>query len=195
MRSVYSTPLAFVLLLLTLAGQARAADATPNTADGFSFAAFGDSRPMLYLPFKQGQPQPYNLFVDLFGLVLPQKVSEEVVKKYCKFIYDPVANAALLRKDLGSARHHRLEVSPNAGTVSSPSRPGGYLTRGRAPGQLPKLGVEGSNPFRRSSRCPSPGGEVTCSSSRMCGLVCSSVAKGEAWPASRSPRTRVWKTL
>jgi hypothetical protein len=91
---------------------ARAADAT-NASDGFTFAALGDSRPMMYLPYKQGQPQPYNLFVDMFGLVLPQKVSEEVVKKYCKFVYDPVTKD-LIQIDMPfitSSEHTRLTFS------------------------------------------------------------------------------------
>ncbi len=31
---------------------------------------------MMYLPFKEGQQELYKLFVDMFGLVLPEKVAE-----------------------------------------------------------------------------------------------------------------------
>src|SRR4029450_13062406 len=51
---------------------------------------YGDSRPMMYLPMKDGQPELTKLFVEMFGLVLPQKVAEEVVKRDVKMIFDPV---------------------------------------------------------------------------------------------------------
>ena len=45
---------------------------------------------MMYLPLKQGQPDINKLFVEMFGLVMPEKVAEEVVKKHVKLIFDPV---------------------------------------------------------------------------------------------------------
>ena len=71
--------------LLTLCG-GRAAG---QTGAGFSFAAYGDSRPMMYLPFKEGQPDLTKLFVEMFGLVMPDKVAEEVVTKYVKMRFAP----------------------------------------------------------------------------------------------------------
>src|SRR5262245_42875460 len=59
---------------------ARAQDAER----AFSFAAYGDSRPMMYLPYKQGQPELHRLLLDLFGLVLPRKVAEAVIKRDVK---------------------------------------------------------------------------------------------------------------
>jgi hypothetical protein len=56
---------------------------------GFSFAACGDSRPMMYLPYKDGNPDLVRLFTEMFGLVLPEKVAEEVVKRDVKMIFDP----------------------------------------------------------------------------------------------------------
>ena len=58
---------------------------------GFSFAVYGDSRSMMYLPYKAEQEaEARKLMVEMFDLVLPEKVSEEVVQKYVKLIYDPV---------------------------------------------------------------------------------------------------------
>ena len=57
---------------------------------GFSFAACGDTRPMMYLPQNAGQPDLTKLFVEMFGLVMPEKVAEEVVKRDVKMIFDPV---------------------------------------------------------------------------------------------------------
>jgi len=34
---------------------------------GFSFVIYGDSRPMMYLPLKEGQPDVNKLFVEMFG--------------------------------------------------------------------------------------------------------------------------------
>jgi hypothetical protein len=85
-------------LLSTLAAAPAMAGALmPNAAPaqpaaekkGFSFAACGDSRPMMYLPVKDGQPDLVRLFVEMFGLVMPEKVAEEVVKRDVKMIFDP----------------------------------------------------------------------------------------------------------
>jgi predicted phosphohydrolase len=57
---------------------------------GFSFAACGDSRPMMYLPYKEGHPDLVRLFVEMFGLVMPERVAEEVVKRDVKMVFDPV---------------------------------------------------------------------------------------------------------
>src|SRR5271163_831352 len=70
-----------------LASPARAQSATVGT--GFSFAAVGDTRPMMYLPQNQSEPDYVKLFVEMFGLVMPEKVAEEVVAKYVKMIFDP----------------------------------------------------------------------------------------------------------
>jgi hypothetical protein len=59
----------------------------------FSFAVYGDSRSMMYLPYTKGQEaDARKLMVDMFDLVLPEKVSEAVVNKYVKLIYDPATN-------------------------------------------------------------------------------------------------------
>src|SRR5271157_5525532 len=53
-------------------------------------AVYGDSRSMMYLPYKQDEePQARQLMVDMFELVLPVKVAPEVVEKDVKLIYDP----------------------------------------------------------------------------------------------------------
>jgi Calcineurin-like phosphoesterase len=70
-----------------LPGAARADSAAAK--GGFSFAACGDSRPMMYLPYKDGHPDLVRLFVEMFGLVMPEKVAEEVVKRDVKMIFDP----------------------------------------------------------------------------------------------------------
>jgi hypothetical protein len=60
-----------------------------STGAGFSFAAVGDTRPMMYLPLKQGQPDLGKFFVEMFGLVMPEKVAEAVVARDVKMIFDP----------------------------------------------------------------------------------------------------------
>ena len=52
---------------------------TTAASSGFSFAVCGDSRPMMYLPYKDGNPDLVRLFVEMFGLVMPERVAEEVV--------------------------------------------------------------------------------------------------------------------
>jgi hypothetical protein len=58
---------------------------------GFSFAVYGDSRPMMYLPYKSDQVNELDHeLVELFALVMPEKLSELVVKKKVKLTFDPV---------------------------------------------------------------------------------------------------------
>jgi hypothetical protein len=65
--------------------------ATAQTKSGaFSFAACGDSRPMMYLPYREGQPELNKLFVEMFGLVMPERVAEAVVKRDVRMIFDPI---------------------------------------------------------------------------------------------------------
>ena len=44
---------------------------------------------MMYLPDKQGRPDLTKLFVEMFGLIMPEKVAEAVVQKDVKTIFDP----------------------------------------------------------------------------------------------------------
>src|SRR5262245_8123919 len=91
--------IALLLVVVTSAhAQAQAPAQTPPPAKtsapgappkAFSFAAYGDSRTMMYLPPTDGQPELARLFVEMFGLVMPEKVAEEVVKKDVKMIFDP----------------------------------------------------------------------------------------------------------
>ena len=61
-----------------------------KSASGFSFAVYGDSRSMMYLPYMETQKEEAtNAMVDMFGLVLPEKVAAGVVQKDVKLIYDP----------------------------------------------------------------------------------------------------------
>jgi hypothetical protein len=76
------------VILATLAGIAHAQKASSPT--GFSFDVYGDSRSMMYLPYKPEQEaEARELMVDMFELVLPQKVAAAVVQKDVKLTYDP----------------------------------------------------------------------------------------------------------
>jgi hypothetical protein len=59
----------------------------------FSFGVYGDSRSMMYLPYKSDQrEEAIKLMVDMFELVLPEKVAEEVVRRDVRLSYDPATN-------------------------------------------------------------------------------------------------------
>jgi len=92
-RSHRTLLFAIVALLLTTGAQSVSADDKGKTAgtanSGFSFVVYGDSRPMMYLPLQDGQPDVNKLFVEMFGLVMPEKVAEEVVKRDVKLTFDP----------------------------------------------------------------------------------------------------------
>ena len=83
--SVLATLPALSTPLLASAVRAQSASAQ----GGFSFAAVGDTRPMMYLPEASGEPNLVKLFVEMFGLVMPERVAEEVVKKYVRMTFDP----------------------------------------------------------------------------------------------------------
>jgi Calcineurin-like phosphoesterase len=87
---ICSIMFASVALLPVQRPTATAQQVVSPSASGFSFAAYGDSRPMMYLPSKDGQPDLTKLFVEIFGLVMPPKIAEEVVKRDVKMIFDPV---------------------------------------------------------------------------------------------------------
>jgi len=82
--------LALITVLALQPLTARAQRKSGAADKGFSFAVYGDSRSMMYLPYKQDdEPQARKLMVDMFELVLPVKVAPEVVAKDVKLIYDP----------------------------------------------------------------------------------------------------------
>jgi len=69
---------------------ATAQQASRPADSGFSFDVYGDSRSMMYLPYKADQEaEARELMVDMFELVLPEKVAAAVVQKDVKLIYDP----------------------------------------------------------------------------------------------------------
>ena len=72
-----------ILSAVALQLSAATAQEVPRPTDsGFSFAVYGDSRSMMYLPYKSDQEaDARQLMVDMFELVLPEKVAAEVVKK------------------------------------------------------------------------------------------------------------------
>jgi hypothetical protein len=84
--------LSTIALLPAFQPQAATAQQMPPAgSSAFSFAVYGDSRPMMYLPVKDGQRDLTKLFVEMFGLVMPRKIAEAVVKRDVKTTFDPVS--------------------------------------------------------------------------------------------------------
>lgn len=70
--------------LNAVAQQPRPADA------GFSFAVYGDSRSLMYLPYKEDrETEARQVMAEVFELVLPPDRAKELVKEYVKLTYDP----------------------------------------------------------------------------------------------------------
>jgi hypothetical protein len=85
-----------VLVALVSVHSAAAQSAKSASDSGFSFDVYGDSRSMMYLPYKASQEaDARKLMVDMFDLVLPEKYSEAVVQKDVKLIYDPSTHELL----------------------------------------------------------------------------------------------------
>jgi Calcineurin-like phosphoesterase len=77
---------------LLVAGIGRAQQPV-QAEQAFSFDVYGDSRSMMYLPYtKAEEAQAHQLMLDMFELVMPAKVSQEMVDKYVKLTYDPASN-------------------------------------------------------------------------------------------------------
>jgi Calcineurin-like phosphoesterase len=90
-RRVLFSTLAVLPVLRPLTTAAQPAKQRGGSA--FSFAVYGDSRSMMYLPYtKDQEADARKLMVDMFDLVLPEKVAEAVVNKDVKLIYDPATN-------------------------------------------------------------------------------------------------------
>ncbi len=82
--------LAIVALLVLQPFTATAQQKSGAADKGFSFAVYGDSRSMMYLPYKQDQEaQARELMVDMFELVAPPPEAAGLVQKYVKLTYDP----------------------------------------------------------------------------------------------------------
>jgi Calcineurin-like phosphoesterase len=91
-RSFNSIVSAVALLALSIgsATAQTAKPASPPTGAAFSFAVYGDSRTMMYLPPKEAQKEEtIKLMVEMFNLVMPEKIAAEVVQKDVKLTYDP----------------------------------------------------------------------------------------------------------
>jgi hypothetical protein len=86
--------LSSLALLPALRPQNVIAQQTTRGGDSsFSFAVYGDSRSMMYLPYKSDQrDEAVKLMVDMFELVLPEKVAEEIVRRDVRLTYDPATN-------------------------------------------------------------------------------------------------------
>src|SRR5712675_480181 len=79
-----------IIVGLIISGLPIHAQKPSHPTTGFSFAVYGDSRSMMYLPYKEEErDSAVKLMVDMFELVLPAKVSQEVVAKDVKLTYDP----------------------------------------------------------------------------------------------------------
>ena len=86
--------LSSLALLPTLLPRTAVAQQTTDVGSRpFSSTVYGDSRSMMYLPYKSHQrEEAIKLMVDIFALVLPEKIAEEVVRKDVKLTYDPATD-------------------------------------------------------------------------------------------------------
>jgi hypothetical protein len=71
---------------------------------------------MMYLPYKSDQrEEAIKLMVDIFALVLPEKVAEEVVRKDVKLTYDPATDElkripVILKRSLRERNNLRIRL-------------------------------------------------------------------------------------
>jgi hypothetical protein len=91
MKRIHGAAITAGLALLALTIRPAIAGAqSASTGSAFSFAVYGDSRSMMYLPYKASQEaEARALMTDMFELVLPEHVAAEVVSKHVKLVYDP----------------------------------------------------------------------------------------------------------
>ena len=122
-RAVVSA-LAAVPVLPSLFGPTpvRAQTQITSAGKGFPFAVYGDSRPMMYLPSKEGNPDLNQLFVEMFGLVMPEKIAEEVVKRDVKVTFDPVTHELIQIVMPFESKTEVMTLTVDQGWVTEASR-------------------------------------------------------------------------
>jgi hypothetical protein len=85
---------AFVAVLALQPRAATAQQTKPAADSAFSFAAYGDSRTMMYLPWGKGQEaQLHKALVEIFALMMGERIAEEIVKRDVKLTFDPKTDA------------------------------------------------------------------------------------------------------
>ncbi len=88
----FANVLAAVLMTELAVAQTTNLAASP----GFSFDVYGDSRSMLFLPYRQDQEDEARRYMaDIYDLALSEKAATEVVSKDTKFIYDQATHELL----------------------------------------------------------------------------------------------------
>ena len=103
--------LAATLALLILASYGVLAAQTTEAA--FSFAAYGDARTMIYVPYKQEQDaEARHLLAGMFNLVMPEKAAEDLVAKSIQMRYDPNTHdlTAIIEPYMSSSEVAHLRV-------------------------------------------------------------------------------------
>ena len=135
-----------VIAVLLLAGCAKNAPAAAKvtaaeeSGRGFSFDVYGDSRSMMYLPFKADQEaEARQLMVDMFELVLPAHVAEAVVKKDVKLTYDPVTKELVQMVMPFNTASEITTLTVDKGWVTEASVEDVKLMPGVRPYDVPKL--------------------------------------------------------
>lgn len=93
MRKLWSVSVLAAVLLTQLA---VAQSTKPSAGTGFSFDVYGDSRSLLFLPYRQDQEAEARRYMaDIYELALSEEVATEVVNKDAKFTYDPSTHELL----------------------------------------------------------------------------------------------------
>jgi hypothetical protein len=104
-------PITATLALLMFIG--CGALAAQTTDAGFSFAAYGDARTMIYVPYNQDhEAEARHLLAGMFNLVMPQKAAEDLVAKSIQLKYDPVTHdlTAIIEPYMSSSEVAHLRV-------------------------------------------------------------------------------------
>ncbi len=96
---------------------------TSSTADsGFAFDVYGDSRSMMFLPAGADQKEEaIQLVVEMFELVMPEKIAEEVVRRDVKLIYDPTTSELIQIVMPFMTRSEVMTLTVDKGWVTSAS--------------------------------------------------------------------------
>lgn len=91
--------LLFTMAMVLLSEWGMAQSAKGAAASGFSFDVYGDSRSMLFLPYREDQQAEARRYLaDIYDLMLSEKMAAEEVDKDARLTYDP-ANHELLQID------------------------------------------------------------------------------------------------
>ncbi len=119
---------------------ATAQQTPPGASSAFSFAVYGDLRPMMYLPSKEGPAGPHEAVRRDVRPGHAEKIAEAVVKRDVKTIFDPVTGDLIKGHHAVQIEVEVMTLTVDNGWVTKASVEDVKLLRACTPDHIPTCG-------------------------------------------------------